>query len=331
MLNAQISSWGVAEAMRIVSWFHMGEVKVMSEGIDLSAVAEASPLSRRLPVASVLLSALCALWLLIATTTDACAASQSCPLPRHPVASADEASARVVQAIDAYQLLRPYRLSLDCAMLIPDQDRKSSMYTVEIHERHDALCGGDPISAPRVMSVNVMPDGRMTTDSYDHETDRPLRCPAHGASTPQEVVYDFYRWYLGQDRATHDPIFQSRKQIAHYVSRILLRRADMNAWTCDYDYFTQAQGFDPVWVNTVVPEQTHIRGNKAKVGLTLGLRAIDARVAKLTVTLRKEDGAWKIIDVHDDYPEHWDIENKAREQAEAQQEAQQKAQQQAQH
>jgi|GEM_PF-2985367 len=258
------------------------------------------------------------LMLLLAASATAASAPESCPLPRHAVASEDAAVDAVIKAVDAYGLLHMRRLSMDCVAFVSDQNQREPRYSVTLREKHDAQCGGDPIVEPRVFTVNVASNGRMTTDAYDMESDQPLRCPKHGASTPEDVVYDFYRWYLTQDRVTHDPIFSGRKMIKRYVSRVLLHRADINQWTCDYDYFTQAQQFDAVWINTIALDHAHIHGNKAKVSVTLGERAIDARVAKLTLTLKREDGWWKITDVHDDYPEHWDIENAARDKEQAQ-------------
>jgi hypothetical protein len=255
-------------------------------------------------------------------------AGQTCSLPRRPIASADAAAQRVVHAIEVAGLLRQSRLSPDCVSFVFGTNDDEPRYSFEIRERHDALCGGDPHTWPRMFSVHVASDGSMTTDAYDHRHDLPLHCPKRGIDTPEDVVYDFYRWYLDQYLQGRNPMFAQRKQMAQYVSRVIFRKSDKHMLTCDADYFTDSQRHPPMWLNSIDPQRVQIHGDRAKVKLTLGANAIDDSVAKLTVTLKKEDGVWKIMDVHDDAPEHWDAdiardeaEVKVREQAEAQAQA----------
>jgi hypothetical protein len=244
-----------------------------------------SPLAGRYVLTVVLLCAALSAW----GAPYAAGASPSCALPHHPVASEDAAVDAVIKAVDVAQLLRPRRLSMQCVEFISSQNADEPRYSVVLREKHDAQCGGDPNFAPRVFTVNVASNGRMTTDAYDvaDGRDQPLRCLSSRANKPGDVVYDFYRWYLAQDRAEHDPIFNERKQMSHYVSRTLLRLADTKKWHNNRDYFTKAQSFDPAWINTIVPESTHMHGSEATVYLNLGVRVTNAQISKMAVTLRK--------------------------------------------
>lgn len=101
----------------------------------------------------------------------------SCPIPRRHVRSEDDALALVERALVAYKLLEPSGLSLECVEFNPSRNRKEPIYTIDVREHHSKECGGDPMFAPRVLSLNISSDGRLTTDAYDHVYFKPLVCP----------------------------------------------------------------------------------------------------------------------------------------------------------
>jgi hypothetical protein len=115
--------------------------------------------------------------------------------------------------------------------------------------------------------------------------------PQH-AATPEEVVRQFYRWYLpaGYPQPEKKNLAEFRK----YITQKFLRQAmDPDV---DANLFIDAQDTDPTWMKGVFSvSKATIRGQKATVLLTLKGEEQDY---KLRVLLRRDNGSWKIDDVH---------------------------------
>ena len=91
----------------------------------------------------------------------AAAAPAQAPAPAQDSAEAD-AVARARTAIKKHQLTR---LTSDCIKLEVDGASEGT-YAVQVYEVHDAKCGGDPETEPRLFSVNVKPQtGEVWTDA----------------------------------------------------------------------------------------------------------------------------------------------------------------------
>jgi len=103
--------------------------------------------------------------------------TEICPLHRKHIRSEDDALALAERVVVVYKLLEPSGLSLDCVEFNPSRNRKEPIYTVDVREHHSQECGGDPMFAPRILSLNISSDGRLTTDAYDHVYFKPLVCP----------------------------------------------------------------------------------------------------------------------------------------------------------
>lgn len=121
-----------------------------------------------------------------------CALSQAaerCPLPRKPVASLDDAVDAAMKAATAYKLLN---LPIACVDFTTNGDGHNggADYYVVVREKHSEKCGGDPETAPRILTIVVRPDGRMSTDVYDLETFKPLVCPVGKYAKPHSL----YTW-----------------------------------------------------------------------------------------------------------------------------------------
>jgi hypothetical protein len=90
-----------------------------------------------------------------------------CPLPYKPVTSKAQAIEVAKAAIEAYQLssLKP-----ECLQFFAEEPSKGKAhFGVEIREKHDAICGGDPNTSPRVVSLQVQHGGQILSDADNAE------------------------------------------------------------------------------------------------------------------------------------------------------------------
>lgn len=114
--------------------------------------------------------------------------------------------------------------------------------------------------------------------------------PARSVTSPDEVVRQFYDWYLHAGF----PI-PERKNLAtfrKYVTQRLIRK-QMDP-EVDADLFVDAQDFDETWKNNFSVSKATIRGQQATT--QVGLKGKQFNYT-LRVTLRRENGAWKIDNV----------------------------------
>ena len=93
------------------------------------------------------------------------AASSTSGLPPPPKVPNDAAAvAQVAATVASHQLstLKP-----DCLSYVP-YPRDAQAIIVDVHELHNAGCGGDPDVAPRLFTIEVdRASGRMRTDATD--------------------------------------------------------------------------------------------------------------------------------------------------------------------
>ena len=114
----------------------------------------------------------------VAYSGNAASAELRCPLPQRPVASLDEAIALVKEAVPVYKLTPIANECLTIGTWAGVEQPKDG-YHVDIREKHGAQCEGDPMTGPRIFSINVRKDGRMSTDAYLPVDGwlKPLICP----------------------------------------------------------------------------------------------------------------------------------------------------------
>jgi hypothetical protein len=110
------------------------------------------------------------------------------------------------------------------------------------------------------------------------------------ASSPDEVVRKFYDWYL--HARFPQPKRANMATFRKYVTQSLIRQA--TAPDVDAVVFIDAQDADPSWADNFSVSKATIRGQQATVQVALNGREMKYG---LRVTLRREGGAWKIVNV----------------------------------
>ena len=104
-------------------------------------------IARRLPFAALILVSI--------------AHAESCPIPRHPVVSADEAVGLSKRAIVAYKLSDT---PLRCLTVAPSPGYTGAGFEIDVRENPMQGCGDAlPMFGPLVMSIYVTPAGVVTT------------------------------------------------------------------------------------------------------------------------------------------------------------------------
>lgn len=53
---------------------------------------------------------------------------------------------------------------------------KESGYLIQVREKHDEACGGDPQISPKLFSMLINKKGQVKTDIYDQTTFKTLKC-----------------------------------------------------------------------------------------------------------------------------------------------------------
>ena len=120
--------------------------------------------------------------------------------------------------------------------------------------------------------------------------------------SPEQVVHDFYAWYLGQLAKDQDPLTLKSPQLADFVSAALLAEIDRKVKSADgldADYFLKTQDYLDGWLANVAVGPAKVAGASATAMVTLGAPG-GARdeIWKLRVTLTSgADKRWKIRSV----------------------------------
>ena len=87
-----------------------------------------------------------------------------------PISNKDQAVARVSASVARHRLTS---LKPECLLFITTESTNS--YTVDVHEKHDARCGGDPHTAPRLFGYEVdKASGHMQIDDPVSGETRPI-------------------------------------------------------------------------------------------------------------------------------------------------------------
>jgi hypothetical protein len=121
---------------------------------------------------------------------------------------------------------------------------------------------------------------------------------AEPPATPEDCIRGFHRWYVTNLVANHDPMKQ-RREMRRYATERLLKEIDKMVKGpdgLDGDYFTDAQGFDPLWAKNISISGVKIAGDKSNAHVLLdGAKGMQK---KLVIDLVKEEGTWKVDKVH---------------------------------
>ena len=112
--------------------------------------------------------------------------------------------------------------------------------------------------------------------------------------TPAAAAQSFYRWYVAELNAEHDPITKRRAEMRKRVSARLAKWLGSKAYEeYDADYFLDAQDYEEGWATTATAAPGKTTGNTATVTVTLPKSRNFPRKV-MTVTMVREAGAWKI-------------------------------------
>lgn len=114
--------------------------------------------------------------------------------------------------------------------------------------------------------------------------------------TPEQVIREFYRWYIHALNQNQDPLKQ-RQTFNKFVTarRAQKIRRAIKANEYDADYFISAQDWDKDWEKNITV--TAIKSARERPAFNVILNGTSMPNYKLKVTLRKEAGVWKIDEV----------------------------------
>jgi hypothetical protein len=118
---------------------------------------------------------------------------------------------------------------------------------------------------------------------------------AIATAKPDVAAATFYEWYLNELAQNHDPLSGDKKCLVPYVSAPLLRQITRMMHSPDgmeADYFIQAQDYLDGWLHHVSTSDTKVQAGVATTVVTLGEKPQEQY--RLSVTLAKEAGVWKI-------------------------------------
>jgi hypothetical protein len=115
------------------------------------------------------------------------------------------------------------------------------------------------------------------------------------AAAPDEVIRDFYKWYVGQLVAEKDPFIDGTAELKRFVSDRLLHEIDTARKSeegAGSDPFLDAQDFDEEWAKNITVATPTVSGDTATA--TVELQGAEMGTHKLKVALVREEGSWKI-------------------------------------
>jgi hypothetical protein len=123
------------------------------------------------------------------------------------------------------------------------------------------------------------------------------------AATPEAAVRLFYPWYLGEMMKGRVPLTEERMQ--DYIAGDTLRaitsvmnfQTFQNGGGLQKDYFLQAKTYYDDWADRIAVSEVTIDGDTASMLVALGDPAQGTQ--RLTLTLVREDGGWKISRVNE--------------------------------
>jgi len=118
---------------------------------------------------------------------------------------------------------------------------------------------------------------------------------AAAAAAPQEIVKQFYAWYLHRlNRNDYEPL-KNRSIAGKYLTPGFLRRVPRLQHELEADVIVCAQDTDPAWEKNFIVESETIRGASATV--LLALSGNDPDTLKHKVTLKRTTAGWRINSV----------------------------------
>jgi hypothetical protein len=114
------------------------------------------------------------------------------------------------------------------------------------------------------------------------------------AANPSDAIRNFYRWYVAELIANHNPM-ENRKELRRFATERLLKEIDRmkkGPDGLDGDYFVDAQDFDELWAKNITVSDVKVSGTKASAEVLLAGKGDMRR--RLQVSLVKDGGIWKV-------------------------------------
>jgi hypothetical protein len=124
-----------------------------------------------------------------------------------------------------------------------------------------------------------------------------IRAAEPSTANPSDAIQKFYRWYVNELIANHQPM-ENRKEMKRFVSERLLNLIDRmkkGPDGLDGDYFLDAQDFDNLWAKNITVSNLKVSGKNATADVLLVGKGEMRR--QLKVSLVNDGVAWKIIRV----------------------------------
>ena len=115
------------------------------------------------------------------------------------------------------------------------------------------------------------------------------------ATNPDDVVRQFYTWYVGRLAKDDFNPLKNRTVALKYLTPQFLRRIPGLTKKTDADPLICAQDFDPTWTKNLKIDTPNINGNVATTNVEL-VGEHEMHV-KLKVTLKKTAAGWRIDNV----------------------------------
>ena len=119
---------------------------------------------------------------------------------------------------------------------------------------------------------------------------------AADTSSPEDVVRQFYGWYVGRLAKDDFNPLKNRAVSLKYLTSQFLQRIPRLTKQTDADPIICAQDFDPAWAQNIKVDTPSIKGNQATTNVQLDGATTDMRV-KLKITLKRITAGWRIDNV----------------------------------
>jgi hypothetical protein len=123
------------------------------------------------------------------------------------------------------------------------------------------------------------------------------RATESSPGNPSDSIRGFYRWYVTELIANHQPL-ENRKELKHFATERLITQIDKMRRGPDglgADYFLDAQDFDNLWAKNIAISNLKVRGSNATADVRLTGKGEMRR--RLKVSLVSDGGTWKIDEV----------------------------------
>src|SRR6185295_17536307 len=110
--------------------------------------------------------------------------------------------------------------------------------------------------------------------------------PVVAATNPEDVVRQFYGWYVGRLVKDDFNPLKNRTMSLKYLTPQFLQRIPRLTKQTDADPIICAQDFDPAWAHNIKVDTPSIKGNQATTNVQLDGATTDMTV-KLKITLKR--------------------------------------------